>query len=168
MAGGKSSRMGREKPLLEFNGKRFLDISCEAIILSGLHCVVAVSNNAPATYEYSKKKYEIIETPGIDYCTDVKYLYELLKEPFLTLVSDLPFVTFNDIKEFLQDYRGRSMAGVVVKNGVVKYVGINIVSKEVDDDIHIFKNDLLALNVNTEEEYEQALSFKNFSSFNIP
>lgn len=168
MAGGKSSRMGREKPMLEFYGKRLLDISCEAVIHSGLRCMVAVSKNAPETYEYSKKKYDIIETSGIDYCTDIKFIYDRLKEPFLTIVSDLPFVTHNDIKEFLQDYRGKSMAGVVIKNGIVVYVGINIVSKEFDDEIHIFKNKLLSFNVNTMAEYEQALSLKNLSSFNVP
>ncbi|MGC8663281.1 MAG: NTP transferase domain-containing protein [Thermoplasmata archaeon] len=157
MAGGKSTRIGVEKPILEFKGKKFLDISCEAIVKSGLNCAVAVSENAPKTIEYAKTRYEILKTPGKDYCSDVKFIFDLLKEPFLTVVSDIPFVTYIDILEFMNDYKGKSMAGVVIKNGNMEYVGINIVSNDIDDEIHVFKNDLLLMNVNTWEDYKKIL-----------
>ncbi|MDP8011814.1 MAG: NTP transferase domain-containing protein [Thermoplasmata archaeon] len=157
MAGGKSSRMGTEKPLLEFKGKKFVDISCEAVIKSGLKCIVAVSHNAPNTMDYVRNKYETMITPGIDYCVDVKFIFDKIKEPFLTVVSDLPFISFLDIKEFMKDYKGKSMAGVIIKNGKIEYIGINIVSDDINDDIHIFKNDLLSINVNTWDDYKKIL-----------
>jgi len=157
MAGGKGTRMGLEKPMLEFRGKKFLDISCEAIMKSGLKCMVAVSGNAPKTMEYAKSKYEILITPGEDYCYDVKFIFDKLKEPFLTVVSDIPFISYLDIIELLNDYKGRSIAGIVIKNGKMEYVGINIVANDLNDEIHIFKNDLLLFNVNTWEEFKKIL-----------
>ncbi len=157
MAGGKSTRMGFEKPLLEFNGKKFLDISCEAVIKSGLRCIVAVSNNAPKTMQYAMTKYETMLTPGRDYCYDVKFIFDKLKEPFLTAVSDIPFISHLDIIELLNDYKGKSMAGVVIKNGKMEYVGINIVAGDLNDEIHIFKNDLLLVNVNTWEDFKKIM-----------
>lgn len=162
MAGGKNTRMGMEKPMLLCHGKKLLDIACEAVINSGLECMVAISKNSQKTYEYAKKNYKTIETPGIDYCYDINFIYEFLREPFLTIASDLPFVTSNDIIEFLNDYKGKSMAGVILKENNYIYVGINIVSIERDDLIHIFKNDLLGINVNTPEDYKKYCESLNF------
>lgn len=168
MAGGKSTRMGREKPMLQFQGKKFIDIACEAVMKSNIDCIVAVSKNAPETMKYARKKYSTIETPGIDYCFDVSYIINRMGVPFLSVVSDLPFVTHKDIEEILNDYKGGSVAGALIVNGKLTYVGINIVSSDTYDRIHIFRNSLLSINVNTPEEYERVLLLENLASFHIP
>ena len=79
LAGGKSSRMGVEKPLIEVGGKKMIDIAVDAAKDSkAKDFFVAVSNNAKKTREYCIKRYDTIETPGNGYHKDLKLL---LKSP---------------------------------------------------------------------------------------
>jgi len=147
MAGGKATRFGEEKTMLEFRGKKLVDISCDAVS-SMLKCIVAISANAPNTAEYVMKRYEYIVTPGKGYVEDIRFLISVLKEPFLTVAADLPFLKPAHIREILGAYRGKSVSGVY--RG--KYVGVNIVSGE-EEEIYEFSDPLIEVNINTKTKY---------------
>ncbi len=172
MAGGKSTRFGDEKQIQYFGKKRLIDIACEAVIDAGLKCIVAVSKNALKTYDYVRRNYDFIDTTGIDYCNDVKFLLENLEKKFLTIASDIPFVTYRDVEEIIKNFKNNSLAGAVfIKNKII-HVGINIVYDNTEDIIFLFSNKLLILNVNTRSDLERALKIKelleNFSCFHVP
>ncbi|MEM0152102.1 MAG: NTP transferase domain-containing protein [Thermoplasmata archaeon] len=156
MAGGKSSRMGMEKQMIEFKGKLLLDIACESIILSGNICFVAISKNAPNTMKYAMSKYHCFLTPGNGYVEDVKFILNILNTPFITVASDIPFVKPWHIKEIVENFHNKSVAGVILDENGVHYTGINIVSN-IGDDYYLFKDKKLLFNINTREDLEMAL-----------
>ena len=148
MAGGKSSRMRREKCILEFEGRRLVDIAVESV--EGiLDYYVAISSNAPETAEYVKGKYPWIETPGRGYVEDIRFLMGILNAPFLTVACDIPFVRKEHIVEILKFFHGKSVAGMYSGS----FVGINIVAEN-GEETHEFKDPLIAVNINTPEDFE--------------
>ncbi|MGC9122792.1 MAG: NTP transferase domain-containing protein [Thermoplasmata archaeon] len=168
MAGGKSSRFGKEKMLIKFRNDHLIDIACKAIIESGNKCVVAISNNAPETKKYVMQRYDYIETPGDGYCFDVSYILKNYEKTFLTVSSDLPFLKSSHIFEFLNAYKGGSMSGMLKKKNYLIYVGINIVSDKNLYSIYIFTDYLLGININTQEDLKYAESLQNLAGLQIP
>ncbi|AAL80424.1 GTP--adenosylcobinamide-phosphate guanylyltransferase [Pyrococcus furiosus DSM 3638] len=166
MAGGKSSRMGREKPVLKIAGKEMLLWVYEQAEAVG-EVLVALSRHTPRTRELCLREgIEFVDTPGRGYVKDVQWL---LREfgPFISLSSDIPFVKSSDIYSLLKEFDGKvSLTGVlpleVVPKDLTPYsymgyaiVGINGVAKE-GEKFFVFSNPLLALNVNTPRELELA------------
>jgi len=149
MAGGKSTRFGREKCLLEINNRKLIDIAVGAVS-QVLTCIVAISPNAPLTARYVMSKYRWMMTPGEGYVKDIEYIMKMLGEPFLTVVCDLPFLKKDHIIEILSSFKGKSVAGTHRE----KYVGINIVATE-EEEIYEFDDPLLSININTPEDYEK-------------
>ena len=149
MAGGKSSRMHREKCILEFKGKKLVDIAVESV-KGILDYYVAISPNTPETSRYVKRKYPWIETPGAGYVEDIQFLMEFFNAPFLTVACDIPFVRKEHIIEILKSFHGKSVAGMY--RG--KFVGINIVAEE-GEEAYEFHDPLLAININTPEDFEK-------------
>ena len=96
MAGGRSSRMGREKPVLKVGGvPMLLRVYSEAEKVG--ETVVALSKSTPKTRELCLREgISFVETPGNGYVEDVKWL---LREfgPFISVSADLPFVKASDI-----------------------------------------------------------------------
>ena len=159
MAGGKSSRLGREKCILEIGEKKLIDIAVEA--LEGVvEYYVAISPNAPKTAEYVKRKYPHIETPGWGYVEDIKYIMKLIPIPFLTICCDLPFVRKSHIIEIINAFKGRSLA--TTYNG--KYIGINIVASG-GDDIYEINDPLIAVNINTWSDLKKASFISNSQKY---
>jgi len=84
LAGGKSSRLGegKEKALIKIyrseseTQKRLIDLVIENVRDSKAEgFLVAISKNTPKTAEYCKSQdYELLETPGKGYHTDLHYL----------------------------------------------------------------------------------------------
>ncbi len=158
MAGGKSSRMGFEKALALICGKPMILWVYER--LADFDAVVAVSRNAPKTWEFCRwMGIETVETPGKGYVEDVKYILKEYGE-FLSVACDLPFLRREDVLE-LSKFKGRSATGYLNPNVVPKIirerslvyrgkliVGLNFVSWEGEEFIEL-KNPLLAINVNT-------------------
>ncbi|MGC8585261.1 MAG: NTP transferase domain-containing protein [Thermoplasmata archaeon] len=165
MAGGKSSRFGKEKMMVKFRGERLIDIACRSVMESRNKCLVAVSNNAPETQKYVKEHYDYIETPGEGYCFDVSFIMKNFEKSFLTVSSDLPFLKPSHIEEFLSSYRGGSMSGMVKRKNYFLYTGINVVSDRNIHSIYIFNDYLLGININTAEDLRYAESLENLSSF---
>ncbi|AJC72047.1 MAG: NTP transferase domain-containing protein [Thermococcus sp.] len=166
MAGGRSSRMGREKPVLKVGGvPMLLRIYYEAEKAG--ETVVALSRNTPKTRELCLREgISFVETPGKGYVKDVMYL---LREfgPFVSVSSDLPFVTVSDIAAVKKAFDGEtSITGVLPLRLVPKdlkpllykgyaIVGLNAVGAEGERFFEL-SNPLLAINVNTPEELRLA------------
>ncbi|AHL22206.1 NTP transferase domain-containing protein [Thermococcus nautili] len=166
MAGGRSSRMGREKPVLKVGGvPMLLRVYSEAKKVG--ETVVALSKNAPKTRELCLHEgIPFVETPGRDYVEDVKWLLRKFG-PFISVSADLPFVKASDIARISKAFdRKTSLTGVlplklvpkdlkpVVYRGYV-IVGLNAVGTDGERFFEL-RNPLLALNVNTPEELKLA------------
>ena len=166
MAGGRSSRMGREKPVLSVGGvPMLLRVYREAEKVD--ETIAALSRNTPKTKELClREEIPFVETPGSGYVEDVTYL---LREfgPFISVSADLPFVKASDIRMIEKAFDGRtSLTGVLpiekiprdlnptVYRGYV-IVGLNAVGTEGERFFEL-SNPLLALNVNTPEELKLA------------
>ncbi len=166
LAGGKSARMGKEKPILRIAGKEMLMwVYDQASKID--ETFVALSKNTPKTKELCLREgIPFIETPGKGYVADVLWL---LREfgPFISSASDIPFVKASDIWMIKKAFDGKtSLTGVlplsivprdlkpVVYNGHA-IIGLNAVAHGGEEFFEL-SNPLLALNVNTPEELEKA------------
>ena len=168
MAGGKSSRMGFEKPLALVGNKPMILWVYEKAVKVG-DVFVAVSKNTPKTAEFCRKQgIETIETSGEGYVRDVIFILKEFGE-FVSLSCDIPFVRVEDINEIARNFRGISLTGVLNPKIVPKFVkveslpkykgwilvGLNAVGFEGEMFLEL-KNPLLSLNVNTPEDLELA------------
>ena len=164
MAGGKSLRMGFEKPLALIRGKPMLLWVYEKASEIG-DSVVAISKNAPKTVEFCKEQgIETIETSGKGYVEDVRFILREYGE-FVSVACDIPFIRAEDIKAILENFRGVSLTGVLNPKNVPKFVdikrlpiykgwvivGLNAVSWDGEEFFELV-NPLLALNVNTPKD----------------
>ncbi len=166
MAGGRSSRMGREKPVLKVGGvPMLLRVYREAEKVG--ETIVALSKNTPKTMELCLREgIPFVETPRNGYVEDVKWL---LREfgPFISVSADLPFVKASDIAQISRAFDGKtSLTGVLPLKLVLKdlkpvvyrgyaIVGLNAVGIEGERFFEL-NNPLLALNVNTPGELKLA------------
>ena len=166
MAGGRSSRMGREKPILKVGGvPMLLRVYREAEKVG--ETIVALSKNTPKTKELCLREgIPFVKTPGNGYVEDVKWL---LREfgPFISVSADLPFVKASDMAQISRAFDGKtSLTGVLPLKLVPKdlrpvvyrgyaIVGLNAVGIEGERFFEL-NNPLLALNVNTPEELKLA------------
>jgi len=167
LAGGKSTRIGKEKPVLKIADKEMLLwVYNESSKID--ETLVALSKNTPKTRELClRERIPFVNTPGRGYVGDVQWL---LKEfgPFVSVSADLPFVKACDIALIRSELEKKktSITGVLPLNivpkdlGVATYrgyaiVGINGVSYEGEEFVKL-RNPLLAINVNTPRELELA------------
>lgn len=166
LAGGRSTRMGREKPVLKVNGRpMLLRVYEEASKVD--ETLVALSRNTPKTKELCLREgIPFIETPGKGYVADVGWLLDELG-PFISSSADIPFVKPSDFYAIKKAFDGRtSLTGVLPLEKVPKdlkpptyrgyaVVGLNAVGFEGEEFFEL-SNPLLALNVNTPEDLRLA------------
>ena len=166
MAGGRSSRMGQEKPVLKVGKKPMLLRVYREAEKAG-ETLVALSKNTPKTKKLCLREgIPFVETTGKGYVEDVQWL---LREfgPFISVSADLPFLKASDVMALKKAFDGRtSLTGVlplkfvpqdlrpVVYRGYA-IVGLNAVGTEGERFFEL-SNPLLALNVNTPEELKLA------------
>jgi len=166
LAGGKSTRMGKEKPILKIAGKEMLlRVYEQAEKVDEI--LVALSKNTAKTKEFCiKERIPFVETSGRGYVHDIQ---ELLKEfgPFISVSADIPFVKASDFWLIKKAFNGKtSLTGVLPLSLVPKdlnpvvykgyaIVGLNTVAEEGEEFFEL-SNPLLALNVNTPEELKLA------------
>ena len=168
MAGGKSTRMGTEKPLLKIGHKKMVDIAADAIKDSKAEdFFIAVSKNAIKTRKYCLKRYDTIETGGNGYHEDLNELMKSFSE-FVSVSSDIPFLRGEHINTIINAYEGCSITGAVLADSIpsgvtpshvfendkkkVVTVGLNIVTASINSSVLLFKDPLLGINVNTKED----------------
>lgn len=126
MAGGKSSRFNFDKIKLNICEKALLPIDISRTTSSNINIIdliiktvidsskiteickiiIAVSNNTPETTEYLQKmklpEIEIMETPGINYHSDLQFIAKKLKPAILLILNcDTPLIKPNNIKEVI-------------------------------------------------------------------
>ncbi len=115
MAGGKSTRMGREKPVLKIAGREMLLWVYGTASRIGGETIVALSKNTPKTKELCIHEGGIpfVETPGKGYVEDVRWLLEEFG-PFISSSADIPFVKPSDFYAVKKAFEGRtSLTGVL-------------------------------------------------------
>ncbi|WP_258084386.1 NTP transferase domain-containing protein [Thermococcus thermotolerans] len=166
MSGGRSSRMGQEKPVLKV-GKKPMLLRVYGEAEKAGEALVALSKNTPRTKELCLREgIPFVETPGKGYVEDLIYL---LREfgPFISVSADLPFVRAGDVMAVKKAFDGKvSLTGVLPLRLVPKglkpvvyrgyaIVGLNAVGTEGEEFLEL-RNPLLALNVNTPEELKLA------------
>ena len=166
MAGGRSSRMGKEKPVLKVGGvPMLLRVYREAEKVG--ETVIDLSRNTPKTRALCLREgIPFVETPGRGYVEDIQWLLRELG-PFVSVSADLPFVKAVDIAQISGAFDGRtSLTGVLpiekiprdLKPTVYRgyaIVGLNAVGAEGERFFEL-SNPLLVLNVNTPEELKLA------------
>ena len=166
LAGGKSTRMGQEKPVLKVAGKQMLlRVYVETEKVGEV--LVAISKNTPKTRELCiREGISFIETPGKGYVQDIQWLLHELG-PFVSVSADIPFVKASDFWLIEKAFNGRtSLTGVLPLKLVPKdlhpvvyrgyaIVGLNTVGTEEEEFLEL-SNPLLALNVNTPEDLKLA------------
>ncbi|WP_297073489.1 NTP transferase domain-containing protein [Thermococcus sp.] len=166
LAGGRSTRMGKEKPVLKVGRKPMLLRVYEEALVMG-ETIVALSKNTPKAKELCLREgVPFVETPGRGYVEDVMWLLQEFG-PFVSVSADLPFLKASDISSIAKAFDGRvSLTGVLPLEKVprdlkpVAYrgyaiVGLNAVALEGERFFEL-SNSLLALNVNTPEELKLA------------
>ncbi|OUJ18187.1 GTP:adenosylcobinamide-phosphate guanylyltransferase [Methanonatronarchaeum thermophilum] len=180
LAGGKGSRFTarKEKQLSRIGNQRLLDIIYDKLDRSELTDVyVAVSENSPETWKYCRKKdIKMIRTRGAGYIKDLQDITRLLKPPFLTTASDIPFIKPNHINNLIKmaeknDFDGGYTVVIpkklfpekVDRDDTFNYmgvevapIGLNIVGKT-DKEKKIFTyNPKLSININKTEDLTYA------------
>ncbi|WP_048148022.1 NTP transferase domain-containing protein [Palaeococcus ferrophilus] len=166
LAGGKSTRMGKEKPVLKIAGREMLLRIYESASRVD-ETLVALSRNTPKTRELCLREgISFVDTPGKGYVEDVQWLLSELG-PFISSSADIPFIKPSDFYAVKKAFDGReSLTGVLPLEKAPKdlkplvyrgyaIVGLNAVGFEGERFLEL-ENPLLALNVNTPEELKLA------------
>jgi adenosylcobinamide-phosphate guanylyltransferase len=111
MAGGKGTRFSSidaEKPLIEFIGQPMIAHVIRELKSSKIETItVAVSAHTPKTKTWAENsKLNIILTPGKSFIDDYIWAAKKLniKNPFLTVTSDIPLINKNLINKVIDSY----------------------------------------------------------------
>ncbi|MFZ2070061.1 MAG: NTP transferase domain-containing protein [Halobacteriota archaeon] len=168
LAGGKGSRIGTEKALIELGSRKLIDLIVKSVRGSKVaDFSVAITKNTPKTAAYCKRaNYKTIETSGGGYHADLRLLLQRYPE-FVSVACDLPFLRSEHINALIDAYLRYhiSITGAVhrdiIKNGIIggytfthegKEVvacGINVVTGSRESVPLVFDDPMLAINVNT-------------------
>ncbi len=166
MCGGGGTRLDRgEKPLFEVGGEAMVERVIGALEGSHIGTVHAVTSpKTPETARRLEGKVDIIETTGEGYVEDLNAALETVRQPVLTMVSDLPLVTAEDMNRTIDAHDGGSVTvcvpvglkhrlGVSVDTTIedggteLAPTGVNIVGRN-PEIIRVRDDDRLAVNVN--------------------
>jgi len=183
---GTRMKLREEKPMLKVGGKPMIQRVLDALknAESVDEIVVAVSKYTPRTARFVKTfPVKVLETPAKDYVSDIKYAVRRLKlDTVLIISADLPLVSGEVIDGIIERYRRcdkPALTGVVpmetkerlrlggeyiLKAGDRRLVpaGINVVDGEridegeLEEEIFVFNDENVAVNVNTILELEIA------------
>ena len=156
MAGGKSKRLGLNKLLLNVCGLPLVWVAFLKYKKICSNLKVAVSKNMINDLMFLKfLGAEIIETPGLGYSEDVRYLLNRFKEPVLLLSADSVYLKADQIKYFLSLSKEQSMSAAVKWGNKIVYVGMNYAVPGYDQDkIIVFEDKLLSHSINVIDDLE--------------
>ena len=209
MAGGKSKRFNfhnieikyKEKTLLPFKNRYMIEHIIDAVLAASNinKVIIAVSPFTIHTKSIIKKKrmpIELINTPGIDYHSDLSYIINSLNLHITMIISaDLPLIKPNILDNIIEKFFTLDKPALTVmaffelfnKYGITpkqffksdKYkkdlvpIGINIIDGrlinqlEIDQTIFISSQEELVFNINTTDDYYKLLAFQNKKSDKI-
>ena len=176
LAGGKSSRMGKDKTQLEYYGKSQLDHTVELLEKNLLKTYVSVAvGQTSEKYDYIQDRFVDLGAFGA-VCSAFQYDPN---KAWLVLAADLPFVN-NDLIQLLLKRRNPTKVATAVKGRSKEFVEPLITIYEpkaypkllsylaqgyscprkvlINSDVEVIEvDDELIRNINTPEEYQQTL-----------
>lgn len=181
LAGGKSSRMGMDKGLMVFNGKSIIQFVIEQL-QPVVKKIVIVSNNP----EYNKFGFEVIADLIKD-IGPAGGIYTALNhtdtELNFIVSCDMPFITKDAIEFIFQNtahsqiilpvHHGKTepLFGIyskdcltkwleLIQQGIIKLQEIvsHFRSKKINVENNLLFNDLLFMNINTKNDFENAFN----------
>jgi molybdopterin-guanine dinucleotide biosynthesis protein A len=105
IAGGQSSRLGFNKALLPFNGKRVIERLLETI--SPIVSSIKIIANNPADYQFLNIETAADIRPGCGPLSGIQTALSLSNMEYVLIVScDLPLITANILRPLLLEYPG--------------------------------------------------------------
>lgn len=179
LAGGKSSRMGSDKGIVNLNGKKFIEHILEAV-LPNVNEVLIIANND----NYNNLGYKVIKDTIKD-CGPLGGIYTGLMnsqtENNIVVSCDIPFINSDLIKYIIENTSNADITVPVYKGNIEPLCAVftkrtsdqiynlimnkdlkiqNILKYFITKEIFItkmqeFYNDKLFVNINTPEELEQ-------------
>jgi len=160
MAGGRATRLkGIKKPLLNLCGKRLIDVvvSIAKELVGDGRVYICVSNyTKELTNESFGEDVEVILCPGKGYVEDLNYVLSRVKLPVLVLPSDLPFITLDVVKKFIELASSEEVNVItltVCPNSECREVGISLFNSFSGTWTNIEFPDMLELkDIDTEED----------------
>lgn len=165
MAGGEARRMGGAlKPLINVCGAPMIQWVINVALNVSRHVVVVTSprttqpllTNIPALT--NDPHIHIIETPGDGYVSDLGVVTSSLRKPLLVLPADVPLITADHLRSFLNAAKEFPNADVVtlVVEGIGP-IGISLFRSEGGDWASVtVRGDDRLMNVNTWEDLRRA------------
>ena len=138
MCGGKGERIKdycSDKTMLELNERPLIEHIIVSLNKSGRFDKIfaAASRNSKATINFLKKHdyfrnglLEIIETPGIDYSTDLVCVLEKLKPALVFVIpADIPLITPDIIRKIISNWHGdKPWVSIVMDKEFVVKLGL--------------------------------------------
>lgn len=174
MCGGKGTRLESqvEKPLFETAGKPMVQQVLDALSKSSIDGIyAAVSPHTPETKAFLNGRYELIETAGEGYVSDLSTALDVVELPVLTVAADLPLLDA-EVVERVCTYSFQAEGSVTVcvpaalkrqlgasieseRDGLVP-TGLNVVDAVETEQIYTSYDARLAVNVNRQSDAELA------------
>ena len=165
MAGGEARRMGGAlKPLINVCGAPMIQWVINATLKVSRHVVVVTSprttqsilTHIPALI--NDPHIHVIETSGDGYVNDLRVVASSLRKPLLVLPADVPLITADHLRSFLNAAKEFPNADVVtlVVEGIGP-IGISLFRSEGGNWASVtVRNDDRLMNVNTWEDLRRA------------
>lgn len=165
MAGGEARRMGGAlKPLINVCGAPMIQWVINATLKVSRHVVVVTS---PRTTQsllthilalINNPHIHVIETSGDGYVNDLRVVTSSLRKPLLVLPADVPLITADHLRSFLNAAKEFPNADVVtlIVEGIGP-IGISLFRSEGGNWASVtVRNDDRLMNVNTWEDLRRA------------
>ena len=170
LAGGKSSRMGRDKTQLDFDGKSLLEFQHERLSAYFKDVYVSAKRAAPFAPTVLEPPGEFAPLAGIISCL------EALRQDLFFFAVDVPFFSAGGVEQILRAHKGESATLASVGGKIQPLFGIyahkilgalkehfarkNYKLKAILADLNVktvaFSDDLEFFNINTSADYERA------------
>ena len=178
LCGGRGTRLrtATEKPLVPVCGEPMVDRVVRALRASRVSTVYALpSPHTPRTAERARElDVAVVDTPGDGYVSDLRHALDVVGEPAVTVVSDLPHLDHTHVDRVLAAARSgadcegdeaasvtvcvpvarKESLGVSVDTGFehegtrVAPTGLNVVGDAATETMCIVDDERLAVNVN--------------------
>lgn len=160
MAGGRATRLkGVKKPLLNLCGRRLIDVVigiAKELVSDGKVYICVSDYTKEITNESFGEGVEVVLCPGRGYVEDLNYILSRVKLPVLVLPSDLPFITLDIIRKFVE-LANRECVDVITltvcSSSKCREVGISLFNNLSGTWVNIEFPDILELrDIDTEED----------------
>lgn len=171
LAGGKNSRMGRDKAFLELHEKLFIEIAIE--VFKNFSEVIIISNNEELYSKYDIRVYnDIVKNVGP--IGGIYTALEYAKYDIVTVACDMPYLNNKVVERIANEMDDKSVISVTngklqplcsgYKKSIINKVSLCIGENDlklrslidkIDKSYIYFDEEDLFLNVNTIDEYEK-------------